>query len=156
MRIFSLCHRTAFHRRGNRISPPLQTKFRNTISIKFRMSIPENMKLQKIIKEFIKPRLTTHQMENSPTRCGCDHRVLTMFYDDSKPHFPTSALGSIDTGQGWKILATWNQHGECTVNFRRMTSFDLVTPAQREIEEAKPVFIGLFIFILFILSILIQ
>ena len=136
--------------------PPLANQIQSTISVYIKMIIPEAMKIKKVIKEIIKPRLTTHQMENSPTRCGCDHRVLTMFYDDSKPHFPTSALGCIDTGQGWKILATWNQHGECTVNFRRMTSFDLVTPAQSEIEEAKPVFIGLFIFILFILSILIQ
>jgi hypothetical protein len=120
------------------------------------MLIPENMKLQKIIKEFIKPRLTTPQMENSPTRCGCDHRVQSLLFDDSKPRFPTFAMGYIDTGLGGKILATWNQHGECTVNCRRMTSFDLVTPAQRELEEAKPVLIGMLIFLIFILSMLIQ
>lgn len=114
------------------------------------------MKIKKIFKELIKPRLTTHQMENSPTRCGCDHRVLSLFYDDSKPHFPTFAMGCIDTGQGGRIMATWNQHGECTVNCLRMTSFDLITPAQREIEEAKPVFIGMFVFFIVIISMLIQ
>ncbi len=95
-------------------------------------------------------------MEESPTRCGFDHKILSLFYDDSKPHFPTAAMGCIDTGQGWKIIATWNQNGECTVNFRRMTSFDLVTPAQREFEEAKPVFIGMFIFFMIIISMLFQ
>jgi hypothetical protein len=120
------------------------------------MLIPENMKLKKIIKEFIKPRLTTPQMENSPTRCGCDHRVQSLLFDDSKPRFPTSAMGYIDTGLGGRIMATWNQHGECTVNCRRMTSFDLVTPTHKEIEEAKPVFIGMFIFLMVIISILIQ
>ena len=105
------------------------------------------MNIKKSIKEFFKPRLTTQEMEFSETRCGCDHEIISLFFDDNKPHFPTMAMGYIDTGQVIKIMATWNQHGECMVNFRRMNSFDLLTESQKEFEEAKPVFIGMLCFI---------
>ena len=113
-------------------------------------------KIHKFIKEAVNPRLTTSEMETSGTRCGCDHRISTMDFGDEKPHFPTLAVGAVNTGQGWNIGATWNQYGECSVNNRRIRSFDIITPAQKEINDAKPVFLFLFIFILFIIITIVE
>ena len=107
--------------------------------------------IYKFLKQTFNPRLSTRDMETSPTRCGCEYRISTMDFEDDKPHFPTLAVGAINTGQGWTIRATWNQDGECTVENRRIKSFDLVTPVQKEINDAKPVFIFFAAFILFII-----
>jgi hypothetical protein len=107
--------------------------------------------IYKFLKQTFNPRLSTRDMETSPTRCGCEYRISTMDFGDHKPHFPTLAIGAINTGQGWTIRATWNQYGECTVEKRRIRSFDLVTPAQKEINDAKPVFIFFAAFLLFII-----
>ena len=115
------------------------------------------MSIKKVLKEILNPRLTTQDMENSQTRCGCDHQILSMYFDDNRPNFPTHTLGCINTGQGWKILSAWNQYGECMVNCRRIKSFDLVTSSQKEINEAKPVMIGMLcLLLIIILSMLIS
>lgn len=113
------------------------------------------MNINKIFKEFVNPRLTTQEMENSQTKCGCEFQIITMFFDDNKPHLPTMAIGKINTGQGLKIPATWNQYGECTVNSRRVKSFDLIAPSQKEIDEAKPVIVALVSVVLTIITSLI-
>lgn len=115
------------------------------------------MNIIKTLKDIADPRLTTREMESSQTRCGCDFQITSMFFEDLKPNFPVKTIGCIHTGQGWKIFATWNQNGECMVSGRRIKSFDLVTPDQREFDQAMPVFIGLIMFLIIVIgSILLQ
>ena len=105
--------------------------------------------IHKFIKETINPRLTTQEMESSQTRCGCDHQIAAIHYGDHKSNFPTNAIGSINSGMGWIMGAMWNRYGECTVARQRIKSFDLITQHQKEINEAKPVFLLVIVFLLF-------
>ena len=99
------------------------------------------MKIRIIIREIINPRFSIDEMENSRTQCGCELKITSMFFDDNKRHFPTKAIGWIGPVQGSKIIATWNQHGECLVNGRRIKSFDLVKPTKKELDAVRPVFL---------------
>ena len=87
-------------------------------------------------------RFSTEEMEKSKTRCGCEFKITSLFFDDSNPQFPTKAMGSINTSQGWKIIATWNQYGECTVGSTPIKPFDLIKFEDPKAEELKPVILG--------------
>ena len=84
------------------------------------------------------PRLTTEEMEQCQTRGGSVFKITSIHFEDNKPHFPTKALGHINTNQGWKLSATWNQLGECIINGLRVTSCDLIGPNRKEINNIKP------------------
>ena len=109
------------------------------------------MNIKKTIKEIINPRFSIDEIENSHTKCGFEFKITALFFDDNKRHFPTKALGWIDPVQESKIIATWNQHGECWVNGNRIISFDLVRPTLKEIEALKPVFMGMIFIILLLI-----
>jgi len=83
-------------------------------------------------------RFTTEDMEKGKTRCGNNFKITSMYFEDLKPYFPTLAMGYINTDQGWKISATWNQYGECTIGGLRMFSFDLINLNQKKNDEVKP------------------
>ena len=106
------------------------------------------MNFKQIIKEILNPRFSVEELENSHTKCGCEFKITTLFFDDNKRHFPTKALGWIDPIQESKIVATWDQHGECYVNSKRIISFDLVKPTQNENDALRPVFLGMITIIL--------
>ena len=106
------------------------------------------MKFKQTIKEIINPRFSIDEIENGHTKCGFEFKITAMFFDDIKRHFPTKALGWIDPVQESKIIATWNQHGQCWVNGKRIISFDLVRPTQKVIDAIKPVFLGMITIIL--------
>ena len=106
------------------------------------------MNIKKTIKEIINPRFTIDEIENGHTKGGFEFKITALFFDDNKRHFPTKALGWIDPMQESKIVATWNQHGECYVNSNRIISFDLVRPTQNEIDALRPVFLGMITIIL--------
>ena len=108
------------------------------------------MKFKQTIKEIINPRFSIDEIENGHTKCGFEFKITAMFFDDNKRHFPTKALGWIDPVQESKIIATWNQHGQCWVNGKRIISFDLVRPTQKVIDAIKPVFLGMITIILLI------
>lgn len=97
-----------------------------------------NKNSNKTSNEIIDPRLSTTEMEQNHTRCGNDFKITSMYFEDHKPHFPTLAKGYINNDQGWKINATWNQFGECTIGGLRMFSFDLINPNRKKIDEVKP------------------
>ena len=78
-------------------------------------------------------------MEKCQTRCGCEFKITSLFFDDLKPHCPTLVLGFINTSKGKKVLAKWNQYGQCWVSNNRHESFDLITPSQKVINEAKQI-----------------
>ena len=88
--------------------------------------------------EISNTRFTTEDMEKGKTRCGNNFKITSMYFEDLKPHFPTMAMGYINTDQGWKINAIWNQFGECTIGGLRMISFDLINSNQKKEDEAKP------------------
>jgi len=108
------------------------------------------MKFKQTIKEIINPRFSIDEIENGHTKCGFEFKITAMFFDDNKRHFPTKALGWIDPVQESKIIATWNQHGQCWVNGKRIISFDLLRPTQKVIDAIKPVFLGMITIILLI------
>jgi len=110
------------------------------------------MNFKQIIKEIMNPRFSIEEMENSHTKCGCEFKITTLFFDDNKRHFPTQVLGWIDPEQGNKIMATWNLRGECFVNGNRIKSFNLIKSTQKEIDAIRTVLLGLlFISLLLIL-----
>jgi|SRR5665647_492740 len=109
------------------------------------------MKFKQIIKEIMNPRFSIEELENSHTKCGCEFKITSLFFDDNKRNFPTKVVGWINPLQEHKIIATWNQNGECFVNSRRMKSFDLVRPTLKEIEALKPVFMGMIFIILLLI-----
>ena len=113
-------------------------------------------KIYTLIKETLNPRLTTHEMENSQTRCGCDYQITELNFGDDKPHLPVLAIGDVNSGRGWIHDVTWNRYGECTVGLRRIRSFDLITPTQEEINQAKPAMAFLLLFILFVIISIIE
>lgn len=96
------------------------------------------MNINKTIKEIIKPRFTIWEMETAGTRCNCEYTVITLYFNDNKPNFPTGSKGRIDTGQGFSLTASWNMYGECFVSGKRINSFDLVRPQDKELIAAKP------------------
>ena len=106
------------------------------------------MNINKTIKEIINPRFSIDEIENGHTKCGFEFKITALFFDDNKRHSPTKALGWIDPVQESKIVATWNQHGECWVNGNRIISFDLIRPTQKEIGALSPVFLGMITIIL--------
>ncbi len=89
------------------------------------------MKFKQILKEIITPRFSVDELERSHTKCGCEFKMTSLFFDDNKSHYPTKILGWIDPVQGSKIIGTWNQYGECWVNCTRIKSFDLQRPTQK-------------------------
>ena len=109
------------------------------------------MNIKKTIKEIINPRFSIDEIENGHTKCGFEFKITALFFDDNKRHFPTKALGWIDPVQESKIIATWNQDGECWVNGNRIISFDLVRHTLKEIEALKPMFMGMIFIILLLI-----
>lgn len=99
--------------------------------------------INKPFKKNADHRFTTEEMEKSKTRCGCEFKITSLFFDDNKPQFPTKAMGCISTGQGWKIIATWNQYGECTVGSTRIKPFDLIKYDDQQVDEQKTASIGI-------------
>lgn len=97
-----------------------------------------NKNINNQITEIYNTRFTTEEVEKGKTRCGNDFKIISLYFEDNKPHFPTSAIGYINTDQGWKINATWNQFGECTIGGLRMISFDLINSNRKKIDEVKP------------------
>ncbi len=95
------------------------------------------MNINKKLREIVNQRLSLEELEKSQTRCGCEFQIKTMFFDDLKPHYPTLVLGIINTQKGKKVLAKWNQYGQCWISNTRIKSYDLLTPSQKVIEEAK-------------------
>ena len=87
-------------------------------------------------------RFTTDEMEKSQTRCGCDFKITSLLFEDKQPQFPTKAVGCINTCQGWKINASWNQHGECSVGNARIEPFDLIKFNDQKVDELKPFTFG--------------
>jgi len=96
----------------------------------------------KFFEPVVNPRFTTEEMEKSQTRCGCEIKITSLVFDDNKPQFPTKALGCIHTGHGRKIIASWNQNGECTVGSTPIKSFDLIKFDDSKDNEVKPVVVG--------------
>lgn len=95
------------------------------------------------IIEISNNRFTTEEIEKCKTRCGSDFKITSMYFEDHKPHFPTMVIGDINTDQGWKISATWNQFGECTIKGLRMNSFDLINSNRNKIDEVKPMVVAI-------------
>jgi len=87
-------------------------------------------------------RFSTEEMEKSKTRCGFEFKITSLLFEDNKPQLPTKAMGCINTGQGWKIFATWNQYGECTVGSTPIKPFDLIKYDDQQVDELKPVILG--------------
>lgn len=100
------------------------------------------MSIKKIIREFFDPRFSTQEIENSKLRCNLQFTTNDMYFDDEKRGFPTHICGTIKTGRGNIILASWNQHGECTVKGKRIKSFDMVRPTQKEIDSSRPILVS--------------
>ena len=101
-----------------------------------------NKENNKIIDTVVDPRFTTEEMEKSQARCGCEIKITLMFFDDKKPKLPTKALGCVNTGHGRKIIASWNQYGECTVDSTPIRSFDLIKFDDIKDNKVKPTIIG--------------
>jgi len=87
-------------------------------------------------------RFTTEEMEKSKTRCGYEFKITSLLFEDKQPQFPTLAIGNINTGQGWNIIASWNQYGKCTVGSTPIMPFDLIKFDDPKSDELKPVIIG--------------
>lgn len=100
-----------------------------------------NKYINKPFKKDADHRFTTEEMEKSTTRFGFEFKITTLLFEDNKTQLPTKAIGSINTGQGWKIIATWNQFGECTLGGLRMFSFDLINSNQDKNDGVKPMIV---------------
>lgn len=92
-----------------------------------------------ILQQISNPRFTTQEMEKSQIRCGFDFEITSMYYDDERKNHPSHAFGWVKTPAGKPILAKWNRHGECFIESVRISSFDLVRPAQDEIVGANTI-----------------
>ena len=99
------------------------------------------MNLKKAFKEFWTPRFTTFELEHSRTRCRANFEIMTIIYDDDAPKMPFRIMGFITTNMGIKRPVCWNQFGECFFEAERLDKYDLVHPAQKEIDSAKTVMI---------------
>ncbi len=95
------------------------------------------MNIKEISKAIMVPRFSTEEIEGSKLRGGLSFRSTTLFFDDLKPGLPTLVLGYVTTKKKNSIHATWNKYGECFVQRKRIKSFDLIRPTQREIDSQK-------------------
>ena len=95
---------------------------------------------------------STDDLEKGKTKCGLPHKITSLFYDDNIPHFPTRSLGCIYVPSGSPIIATWNLHGECTVQSERLKAFDLIKPSQQKAVEKRRAALALISIVLILVS----
>lgn len=89
--------------------------------------------------------MSTGEMEQAHTRCGCKFGLEIMFYEDAENGFPNKVIGYVQCPErGW-IVSTWNKYGECTIGGAREIDFDLIRNGtiQKEIDSMNLVMIGL-------------
>jgi hypothetical protein len=103
------------------------------------------MNIKTIIGDFFYPRFSTAEIESSKLKCNLEFEATGFYYDDEKRGFPTHILGYIKTRKGHLLHASYNKYGECTIKGKRIKSFDLVRPSQKEIDAASSIVTSLFI-----------
>jgi hypothetical protein len=110
-------------------------------------------------KCLIKKKMSTLEMEEAHTRCGCEFGLEIMFYEDGEKEFPHKVIGYVQCPEkGW-IISTWNKYGECTLRGAREIDFDLIRNGtiQKKIDSMNFVMVGLIgIFITVIYLILLK
>ena len=97
------------------------------------------MSIKKIVREFLDPRFSTQEIENSRLRSNLNFDLVDFYYNDEKEGYPTHVSGTIKTGHGIIIQANWDQHGECTVKGKRIRSFYLIRETRSEIDSSRTI-----------------
>ena len=97
------------------------------------------MNIRKTFKAIMVPRFSTEEVESSRLRSNLIFEASSFFFDDGKKGYPTLVLGWITTTRDHLIRAAWNKYGECTVQGKRIKSFDLIRPTQGEIDSARSI-----------------
>ena len=95
---------------------------------------------------------STDDLEKGKTKCGLPHKITSLFYDDNIPQFPTRSLGCIYVPGRSPIITTWNLHGECTVQGKRLRAFDLIKPSQQKAVEKRRAALALISIVLILVS----